>query len=80
LNAPGRDEAVRGTRIPNNLKNSEPILKTYSTRIKAAKNARLATIWDQDILDVAEKGKPFISEASNKYFTRHVSVDNPTEA
>ena len=30
------------------------------------------------IITLGEKGKHFVSAASNKYFTRHISPDNPT--
>ncbi len=63
----------------HNLKNSEPILEVLDKDARQQRTLGLATyLVTQDILDVAEKGKHFISAASNKYFTRHVSVDNPT--
>lgn len=63
----------------HNLKNSEPILDVLDKDARQQRTLGLATyLVTQDILDVAEKGKHFISAASNKYFTRHVSVDNPT--
>ena len=63
----------------HNLKNNEPILDVLDKDARQQRTLGLATyLVTQDILDVAEKGKHFISAASNKYFTRHVSPDNPT--
>ncbi|MEN6616603.1 MAG: hypothetical protein ABFD12_08615, partial [Syntrophorhabdus sp.] len=63
----------------HNLKNNEPILDILDKDARQQRTLGLATyLVTQDILDVAEKGKHFISAASNKYFTRHVSPDNPT--
>jgi hypothetical protein len=63
----------------HNLKNNEPILDLLDKDARQQRTLGLATyLVTQDILDVAEKGKHFISAASNKYFTRHVSPDNPT--
>ncbi len=63
----------------HNLKNNEPILDVLDKDARQQRTLGLATyLVTQDILDVAEKGNHFISAASNKYFTRHVSPDNPT--
>ncbi len=63
----------------HNLKNNEPILDVLDKDARQQRTLGLATyLVTQDILDVAEKGKHFMSAASNKYFTRHVSPDNPT--
>lgn len=63
----------------HNLKNNEPILDVLDKDARQQRTLGLATyLVTQDILDVAEKGKHFISAASNKYFTRHVAPDNPT--
>lgn len=63
----------------HNLKNNEPILDILDKDARQQRTLGFATyLVTQDILDVAEKGKHFISAASNKYFTRHVSPDNPT--
>ena len=63
----------------HNLKNNGPILDLLDKDARQQRTLGLATyLVTQNILDVAEKGKHFISAASNKYFTRHVSPDNPT--
>ncbi|MBP1750720.1 MAG: conjugal transfer protein, partial [Deltaproteobacteria bacterium] len=63
----------------HNLKDNEPILDVLDKDARQQRTLGLATyIVTQDILDIAEKGKHFISAASNKYFTRHISPDNPT--
>ncbi len=63
----------------HNLKNNEPILDVLDKDARQQRTLGIATyLVTQDILDVAEKGKHFISAASNKYFTRHISPDNPT--
>ncbi len=63
----------------HNLKNNEPILDVLDKDARQQRTLGLATyLVTQDILDVAEKGKHFISAASNKYFTRHISPENPT--
>ena len=63
----------------HNLKNNEPILDVLDKDARQQRTLGLATyLVTQDILDVAEKGKHFVSAASNKYFTRHISPDNPT--
>lgn len=63
----------------HNLKDNEPILDVLDKDARQQRTLGLATyIVTQDILDVAEKGKHFISAASNKYFTRHIAPDNPT--
>jgi len=87
LNAASIDWILAAQRRPklfvydefHNLKNNEPILDVLDKDARQQRTLGLATyLVTQDILDVAEKGKHFISAASNKYFTRHVSPDNPT--
>lgn len=63
----------------HNLKNNETILDVLDKDARQQRTLGLATyLVTQDILDIAERGKHFISAAANKFFTRHISPDNPT--